>query len=534
MRTDAETSGSDLPAWAPWILSVLALGLGLGIWEPLPPGIWHDDGVYVLLGRSLAEGEGLRYLGIPGAPLAPKFPPLYPLLLSFVWRLFPGFPDNVAVLAGLNLVLTALTASFFVLYLKKVFRIRAEYALGLTGLVWISAHLWRVAAIPLSEPLFLLCLVFALWAGGRMEEEKGPGPVLVFLAASGLALYARTLGVALLAAGVVTLLFDRRWKAAFGAAVGAGLLAGPWILWTRRASATVPDSLQDTLGTYSGWLSDQILNGPGDFLSFVLRNVGHLLGRISTLLIPGATGPVLLSGFLLAPVLVVGFVEATRRSRLLALVLVFSLGILAVWPFQDVRLLVPFQPLLVLCLALGFWRLAFGAGAGEIRAKAVKVGALVWALAFVGVSAVRLASGWTLDSYRIRSEALTDAVHAVSEKTPLTAVVGAPELWSGLHLFTGRAVVPSARFRPLASDGPAEGTPEEQYEIWMEMGVTHLLVEHGGRVHGEALDRVDALCPPGTVQLLDSQPGQYLVALAWDEECQERVLHDAAGPAGTD
>jgi hypothetical protein len=53
------------------------------------------------------------------------------------------------------------------------------------------------------------------------------------------------------------------------------------------------------------------------------------------------------------------------------------------------------------------------------------------------------------------------------------------------------------------------------------------VVEHGGEVHGDALDRIDALCPPGTVQLLDNQPGQFLVGLNWDAACQERVL--AAG-----
>ena len=51
-----------------------------------------------------------------------------------------------------------------------------------------------------------------------------------------------------------------------------------------------------------------------------------------------------------------------------------------------------------------------------------------------------------------------------------------------------------------------------------------ILVEHGGLVHGEALDRVDAVCPEGTVQVLDMQPGQFLVALNWDRECQERLL----------
>jgi hypothetical protein len=143
--------------------------------------------------------------------------------------------------------------------------------------------------------------------------------------------------------------------------------------------------------------------------------------------------------------------------------------------------------------------------------------ALGWVVFFSAVSLHRLSDGWAVEPYRIRSAALMDAVRAVSEKTPEDAVVGAPEMWAGIHLYTGRAVVPSARFRPVSGGEPVGGTPEEQYELWIETGVTHILVEHGGLVHGAALDRIDALCPPGTVVLLDSQPGRFLVALNWDE-----------------
>ena len=58
-----------------WLLGLGALLGGLLAWTPLPPGIWHDDGVYLMLGRALADGDGLVYLGVPGAPAAPKFPP---------------------------------------------------------------------------------------------------------------------------------------------------------------------------------------------------------------------------------------------------------------------------------------------------------------------------------------------------------------------------------------------------------------------------------------------------------------------------
>jgi hypothetical protein len=68
----------------------------------------------------------------------------------------------------------------------------------------------------------------------------------------------------------------------------------------------------------------------------------------------------------------------------------------------------------------------------------------------------------------------------------------------------------------------------------METGVTHILVEHGGRVHGDALERLEEVCPPGTVEVVDRKPGHVLVALHWDETCRRRVmeegLEEAPGP----
>ncbi len=71
---------------APYLLLACAgLVVGLLLLVSLPPGLWHDDGVYLMLGRALARGEGLAYVGVPGDPAAPKFPPAYPALLAVLW-----------------------------------------------------------------------------------------------------------------------------------------------------------------------------------------------------------------------------------------------------------------------------------------------------------------------------------------------------------------------------------------------------------------------------------------------------------------
>lgn len=519
------TSGpSTWSRWAPWGVAALILILGVVLWEPFPPGIWHDDGVYVLLGRSLARGDGLRYVGIPGAPLAPKFPPLYPLLLALVWVIDPRFPENAGLLGGLNILLLSAAGGIFLAFLRRVLRVPLPLAIGVTVLTWISPNLWRVTLVPLSESLFVLTLTLALWAGARLERGGEGRDLLLFLLAGALVFHARTLGVAVFV-GVITALFlRRRLRMALLTLLGSATVVLPWVLWSRWAARSIPPSLRDILGSYGGWLLGQVTRDPGGYGTYLLTNARHLLGRVLALLLPGITEPTLWVGLVLVPFLLLGLWDVGRRSLTVPLSLAFGLLVILAWPFQDIRLLVPFQGLLTLGVGLGFWHL-HSSGLLSLKGRtSVVLVAGGWVLLATGFSAYRLATGWPGEAYRVRSEVLMTAVQAVEEKVPPGSVVGAPELWPGLQLFTGVAVVPSARFIPLAGEEPTWGSPRAQFALWIETGVTHILVEHGGNVHGEALELLEEACSPGTVQLIDRKPGHVLVALHWDEACRNRVM----------
>ena len=57
-----------------------------------------------------------------------------------------------------------------------------------------------------------------------------------------------------------------------------------------------------------------------------------------------------------------------------------------------------------------------------------------------------------------------------------------------------------------------------------------LVVETGRGVHGAALDRMDAVCPGGAVELIATLPGALLTRLNWDDQCREALA--ATGDEG--
>ena len=61
---------------------LLILGYALlGFLRPYAAGTLADDGVYLAVGKALAEGLGYRNIHLVGSPLNTNYPPAVPLLL---------------------------------------------------------------------------------------------------------------------------------------------------------------------------------------------------------------------------------------------------------------------------------------------------------------------------------------------------------------------------------------------------------------------------------------------------------------------
>jgi hypothetical protein len=506
------------------LVSLLALMVGLWAWEPIPAGVWHDDGAYLLLAKSLAEGDGLSYAGVPDTPPGAKFPPLYPGMLALAWKIAPQAVAEGAGGGLLNVLFFSLAAGAMWSFARRELGLGAVAAC-VTLLPWLSPDLWRLGMVSLSEPLFVLLMITALWALARASRLHTAGPVVLAGVILGLLTLTRTIGVVVVGAGLLAFALERRWRDVGLLALCASVFVVPWSLWASGASAHMVEPLRELMGPYGRWLAAQTLADPG---ASVARALGAtpILSRIGlSLFLPGSTGLVTwIAGPVAAAAALMGLVRLGKHARAVLLSVVLYTGVIWIWPHTERRLVAPLLPILVLGMA-GVLHFTAELGA-EIKLKA-RWGVLAWAGVFAVMGVVGLARGIHLTAYGTRASMLAPAVAAVTESVPEQAVVGAPEFWGAIHLHTNRQVAPSARFVPLG--GASFGTPTEQFELWAATGIEYVLLEQGGRVHKAAMDELDAACP-GAVQLLASWEGGLLVRLAWEDECIARVARTAQDP----
>jgi hypothetical protein len=203
-------------------------------------GAYHDDAVYMVTAKSLAEGSGYRILSLPEKPFQTKYPPLLPLLLAIVWRIDPVFPANLSKI-------TAVCWSLLPVYLFLVFRLLRQWRLntveatGICALAAISPHVVLSGLMTMSELLFGVFVVAALLLLERGMQKTSTAIFAAAGAAGGLAFLTRTQGLALLVSAVFVLLCRKRSIAAAVFSAIFGIFVLGWWLWTHAHAYTGTD-----------------------------------------------------------------------------------------------------------------------------------------------------------------------------------------------------------------------------------------------------------------------------------------------------
>lgn len=304
----------------------------------------HDDGVMFVTAKSAAQGS-YRILSLPENPPQTKFPPLYPLYLSLIWRIDPHFPDNLEVATALSwMVLAAMIVLAHMLYRR--WGLSEIQVWLLTALVALNPYMVLFGCRMFSE-VFFTCWVIAAFLVLSRQGLKMAAIAGIF---AGCAYLSRTAGIALLVSIPALLLWKKesRRAAVFAAAMLPAVLG--WMLWTRTHSAPSADS---TLTYYTDYIRYQFMNVGFDNLTVVLwKNIDQVLYGMGALVLPKViiTGPLKILTQVIAVAMISGIVRMVRRGIAAdyALFALISTGILIIWHFPpNERFVLPLYPLLI-------------------------------------------------------------------------------------------------------------------------------------------------------------------------------------------
>lgn len=329
---------------ATFLVVVLALPYYRALSTPAV-GLFHDDGIYAITARSLAEGNGYRLTNLPGEPPQTKYPPAFPLLLSAVWKLLPDFPANVFWLKMVPLLwaMALLLVSF---YLLRLLEVPALVAAAVCFAVAASPYTVYLSTALLSESMFATLVTAALVLLERASRLDGVTTRHIALAGVlvAAAMLTRAIGITAIVAVAVWLVARKDWKhlLVFGAVVG--VLLSPWAWWVLQHRGEGYYSIDN----YASWhiFSNEVVPTFSHQIRVVLANLLMFLQSPNLIWsYPQEFSPfTMLLGF---GVLLVGFIRCIRQNSVTAWFALAYFGLLQCWLWPPLRFVVTVLPVFV-------------------------------------------------------------------------------------------------------------------------------------------------------------------------------------------
>jgi hypothetical protein len=366
----------------------------------------------------MAEGQGYRIISLPDQPAQTKYPPFYPFLLSFIWRVYPEFPQNLIWMMLLSVIVTLsflLVAWRYLVKYDYATHWQALIVVAMTGLNWRTTIL---ATSVYSEMLFALLAVAALYVTEKHEKSAEPLPSgLIAGVLIGLTVLTRSSGIALVIAVAGYFVLRRQWKKGLLPVAVASMFAIGWIAWCYFNKTDAQGLNTPYYTSYLGHLNQVVADlqaqGGASRAAILLRiAVDNLVGGVLISLplvcaglrydaFAGLSGYWLAAGFCAAFLILVlvamGFFRSlTERVRLLHIYVLACLGLYLFWlpGISYDRFLMPLLPFLLLFLVRELGVLVSLARNGMLSADGVRR----MSAGFVGLMAAVVA-GLTLYGY---------------------------------------------------------------------------------------------------------------------------------------
>ena len=437
----------------PFILAVVSVAAIVAAIEPFPVGVFQDDGVYTVLAKSLATGQGYRYLHLPEAPNATHFPPAYPLFLAAIWKLVPSFPANVTLFKFANAAFIGVSAVLAWRFARRWLHMGQWTAAISVAVFTACAPVILMSVMVMSEPLFLAVLFPVLIAGERAARSGSTRDALIAGAAGGALALVRTLGIVVIPATALVLVWRRRFLPAVLVCLAGALVLLPWQLWVSAHEAEVPAVFLGKYGSYATWLLGGVRDGGVEWVAtlawFNLRLfVGGGWDTLAVNELPIALRFVVT--FIATGFFAWGWWLMLRRAPVAALMVAGYLSLVVMWPFPPQRFTFGIWPLLGMIFGLAVesivrWR-PHGRRMVALRWSGVALATLLL-IGYARSNYQSVSNGWWTNIQGYVADRAKPALEWVSANTPEDAVIVAEDDVL-LHLYTGRRAVPIGTFTP--------------------------------------------------------------------------------------
>ena len=459
-------------------------------------GLFHDDGIYVVVAKALSEGSGYRIVSLPGDPYQTKYPFLYSQLLSWAWSLNPQFPDNVSLLNFVNVFFYfASLLLAYVLYVQNTMGGKAD-ALLYVFLVGANAFVFSWTNYPLSDIPFMVAVLFSLTLSNSTNAFCTRTRSTVLLAVgAGSAFLFRNAGAALILAGLIYLLLARQRKQFYLYVIVVGCLILPWVLWQAMyGPAAIENPLLAYYQSYESPAFFLAVSDPGLAVQIIGANLLYSARSVDSLMFLRALPELRVVTY---PLMIWGFWSILRRqNRFLNGFILFYMLLILSWPWHPARYLMPLFPIVLLSLFQGVqaatciirphatkaWSAAIIPFVVRIPIVIIVVLIIGWLWGQVSVDHGKYLALWggfrTSYSWNGFSETFT-WVKQNTQNDDVLATAYDPMY----YLYTGRKAVrpwihrPETYFYPYRNATPDLGSVEEIRDSLEKLGVRFLIVD---------------------------------------------------------
>jgi hypothetical protein len=459
-------------------------------------GLFHDDGIYVVVAKALSEGSGYRIISLPSDPYQTKYPFLYSQLLSWAWSLNPQFPDNVSLLNFVNVFFYfASLLLAYVLYVQNTMGGKAD-ALLYVFLVGANASVFSITSYPLSDIPFMAAVLFCLTLSDPTNGFSIRTRSIVLLAVgAGSAFLFRNAGAALILAGLIYLLLARQRKQFYLYVIVVGCLIVPWVLWQAMyGPAAIENPL---LAYYQSYESPAFFlagSDPGLAVQIIGANLLYSARTVDSLMLLRAL-PELRA--VIYPLMIWGFWSILRRqNRFFNGFILFYIVLILSWPWHPARYLMPLLPILLLSLFQGAqgatatirphatkaWSTAIIPFAVRIPIGIIVVFIIGWLSGYVSVDRSKYLVLWGGFRTSYGWSGFSESFTWIKQNTQNDDVL-ATAYDPMYYLYTGRKAVrpwihrPETYFYPYGNATPDLGSVEEIRDTLQKLGVRFLIVD---------------------------------------------------------